>query len=195
MPPRENKIALKTSAAGPKTSHLKVEVIARPITRLCLPVRSFLVCGEEIERLVLRQLKLRPAAVRVRRKTSDLVHLREILRAQLIKHIPPNLPRCDAPKRQAHARHSRWLPVRRRSREMASRRNSRHFPRPFPRQIEQHVARQCQHARIAEPVPVRPETRFHPADKSFLADVNPPVVIEERLALGDDPAVVRCGSA
>src|SRR5260370_37546445 len=81
-------IAFTTKAAGPSLRNVsKADAIGKPET--CLPpvLRALLIGCEPRHAFTRRQLQAQAAAVRMRRKLSHLIHLRELFCPHAIEDI------------------------------------------------------------------------------------------------------------
>src|SRR5260370_26102112 len=85
-------IAFTTKAAGPSRRNVsKAGAIGK--SKTCLPpvLRSLLIGREARHVLACRQLKAQTAAVGMRRKLPDLIHLREIFGPHRVEDIPSQM--------------------------------------------------------------------------------------------------------
>src|SRR6266851_5054244 len=171
-------IAFTTNAAGPSLRNVsKADAIGK--SKTCLPsvLRSLLIGREARHVLACRQLKAQTAAIRMRRKLSDLIHLREIFRPQRIEDISSQAALVPSGDRKSESCHPRGTPFR--AGKMASRSRQPQRPRPVMRQIKQGRFMNRENARSRIPVPVLPVVNFHSAYDFAPSKFPPLVVIEE----------------
>src|SRR4051794_33653861 len=101
-------IAFSTKAAGPSVRNVsKADAITK--SKTCLPsvLRSLLIGCEPCYVLARRQLETQPAAIRLRRKLPDLIHLRKIFCAHRIEDISSEAAYVPAGDRKSKSCHSR----------------------------------------------------------------------------------------
>src|SRR5882762_8873275 len=187
-------IAFTTNAAGPSLRNVsKADAIGK--SKTCLPpvLRSLLIGREARHVLACRQLKAQTAAIRMRRKLSDLIHLREIFRPHRIEDISAQAALVPSGNRKSYSCHPRRTPFR--AGKMASRSRHPQRPRPVMREIEECCLVNRKNARRRIPVPVLPVVNFHSAYDLVSCKFPPLVVIEERFIFRNDIVVMSRRSA
>src|SRR5258706_2583552 len=129
-------IAFSTNAAGPSLRNVsKAETIGKSKTCLLPVLRSLLISCEARHVLARRQLETQTAAVRMRRKLPDLIHLREIFCPHRIEDISSEAAFVPFRDRQADPCHPRTPPFR--AGKMASCSRQPQRPSPVMRQIKE----------------------------------------------------------
>src|SRR5579859_378123 len=113
-------MALKTNAAGPSLqSFSKMDPIAHSKTGVGAVLRAFLIACKSRQVLPVCNLQPQSAAVSLRRKTSDLIHDREIFCSGGEEDISRKPSVAPVSERKSKACDSRRPPFRIRSRERA----------------------------------------------------------------------------
>src|SRR5712692_8859881 len=105
------RMASSTNAAGPSLwKDSKTDPIFKSKTRLLAVLRAPLIGREAGQILARGELEAQAAAVGLRGKTSDLVHVREVLRADAKEEISRELPVAPRAKRKAQFGHAGGAP-------------------------------------------------------------------------------------
>src|SRR5882762_10610933 len=128
-------IAFTTKAAGPSLRNVsKADAIGK--SKTCLPpvLRSLLIGCEARYVLARRQLQPQTAAVCMRRKLPDLIHLREIFCPHRVEDISSQTVLVPSGDRKSESCHARRAPFG--GGKMASRSREPQRPRPIARQVK-----------------------------------------------------------
>src|SRR6202140_1545875 len=171
-------IAFTTKAAGPSLRNVsKADAIGKSET--CLPpvLRSLLIGCEARHVFTRRQLQAQAAAVRMRRKLPDLIHLREIFCPHRVEDISSDAALIPSGNRKSESCHPRRTPFR--AGKMASCSRQPQRPRPVMRQVKECCLIDRKNARSRIPVPVLPVVNFHSA-YNFASSEFPPLVVIEK---------------
>ena len=186
------KIAFKTMPAGPSLwINLKMDSIAESKRSLYSVLGSFLIGGVGGQVLPPRELKFEPAAVRLRRKSSDLIHKCKIFGTRRKEHVsaqPALTSRCQ---RKSQPRCSGGPPLRSSARKTAPRTQQTERPCPIPWQVKCCCTVQRQDARRRKPVPMFLQRRFGAPQKPGFANSPASVVAIEGFGLRNNSHIVR----
>src|SRR5260370_9835129 len=148
------KMAFKTMPAGPSLwINLKMDSIAESKRSLCSVLGSFLIGGVGGHVLPPRKLKFEPTAVRLRRKSSDLIHKCKIFGTRRKEHISAQPAFTPCRQRKSQPCCSGGPPLRGGAPKTAPPPQQAQEPGPIPWQIKFRLPLQRTDTRCCKPEP------------------------------------------
>src|SRR5580658_4560319 len=189
-------IALNTRTEGANLrKKSESNAIGKPKTRLCAVLRPLLERRVPGHILARREAEAKPAAVRLRCKAADLIHFREIFRADGVENISRKLSLRPMRERKRKSSQAGRPPVDAGIGEMAARLGEAEGPGPIARKVDDGCFIHGQDSCRRVPIPVLPVSQFNAANWPALADFEAVIEFEERFRLGYHSVVVsRCSA-